>query len=192
MRLIATLIGTSMVVTSFVQPPAAKAWGQLGHLTVCDLAYRNLTDPARDALKAIMRGPNGPTVVQGRGRLPDRSYTSFNVGCLEEDALPRKHEDDHYINFARTLPKVTGPVCPSEAADGQCILEGIRRDFAILKDTTKSRSDRVFALMAIGHWVGDIHQPLHISFADDKGGNYIDAKVDGKCGTSSDKAESLP
>src|SRR5262249_28277484 len=23
------------------------------------------------------------------------------------------------------------------------------------------------------HWVGDIHQPLHVSFADDRGGNFI-------------------
>jgi hypothetical protein len=25
----------------------------------------------------------------------------------------------------------------------------------------------------LGHWVGDIHQPLHVSFADDRGGNFI-------------------
>ena len=30
----------------------------------------------------------------------------------------------------------------------------------------------------LGHWVGDLHQPLHVSFTDDLGGNLID-KVDG-------------
>ncbi len=29
------------------------------------------------------------------------------------------------------------------------------------------------ALKSLGHWVGDIHQPLHVSFEDDKGGNTI-------------------
>ena len=29
------------------------------------------------------------------------------------------------------------------------------------------------ALKFLGHWVGDIHQPLHVSFRDDLGGNEI-------------------
>jgi hypothetical protein len=28
-------------------------------------------------------------------------------------------------------------------------------------------------LKSVGHWVGDIHQPLHVSYADDRGGNRI-------------------
>jgi S1/P1 Nuclease len=28
-------------------------------------------------------------------------------------------------------------------------------------------------LKSLGHWVGDIHQPLHVSFKDDRGGNDI-------------------
>ena len=34
-------------------------------------------------------------------------------------------------------------------------------------------ADRAGALFFLGHWVGDIHQPLHISFSDDRGGNSI-------------------
>jgi hypothetical protein len=45
--------------------------------------------------------------------------------------------------------------------------------------------------MAIGHWVGDIHQPLHVSFADDRGGNRIDVKLQGKCGKSSYRVKEL-
>lgn len=78
--------------------------------------------------------------------------------------------------------------CPATAS---CILAGIERDAAILKNTSKSNEDRVFALMALGHWLGDIHQPLHISFADDRGGNGIDAKLRGKCGTSDYRVENL-
>ena len=35
------------------------------------------------------------------------------------------------------------------------------------------------ALKYLGHWVGDVHQPLHVSFEDDKGGNNI--SVTGEC-----------
>ena len=36
-------------------------------------------------------------------------------------------------------------------------------------------ANRLFALESLGHWVGDIHQPLHVSFVDDRGGNTIPA-----------------
>jgi S1/P1 Nuclease len=37
-------------------------------------------------------------------------------------------------------------------------------------------------LKFLGHWVGDIHQPLHVSFEDDRGGNII--LVTGECGSN--------
>lgn len=120
--------------------------------------------------------------------MPDRHYTSFNLGCLEEDALPRRHVEDHFINITRDVETIDSGACP---AGGECILSGINRDLAILKDAARSREDRVFALMALGHWIGDIHQPLHISFADDRGGNGIDVKLRGKCGTSGYRPDNL-
>lgn len=169
-------------------PGQAKAWGKFGHLTVCDLAYRNLTDASRDKLKELFQSKRGGIMVKGKGKLPDRHYTSFNVGCLEEDELPRKHAEDHFINVSRDTPAIASEARPR---NGECILAGIDRDLATLKNERASNSDRVFALMAIGHWIGDIHQPLHISFADDKGGNGIDVKLQGKCGSSSERPKNL-
>ncbi|MGC2397931.1 MAG: S1/P1 nuclease [Rhodomicrobium sp.] len=34
-------------------------------------------------------------------------------------------------------------------------------------------SDQLRLLKSLGHWVGDIHQPLHVSFDDDRGGNLV-------------------
>lgn len=174
----------------FLSPVEAKAWGKYGHLTVCDLAYRNLTPASRDELNVILNSRAGGTFVRGRGKLPDRTYTSFNLGCLEEDELPRRNPNDHFINLARNV-SVVGASCPASVADGDCALEGIRRDLAILSDRSRSREDRVFALMALGHWLGDLHQPLHVSFADDRGGNWINVRVTGGCGTSGYRAENL-
>lgn len=60
-----------------------------------------------------------------------------------------------------------------------------------LKDPVRSREAPVFTLMALSHWIGDIHQPLHISFADGRGGNGIDVKLRGKCGTLGDRPDNL-
>lgn len=166
----------------------AMAWGKFGHLTVCDLAYRNFSPKTREELKKLFQVQSGGITVEGQGQMEDRHYTSYNVGCLEEDELPRRHPADHFINVKRDTSSITDNTCPGTAS---CILAGIGRDFDILKDTSKSNDERVFALMALGHWIGDIHQPLHISFADDKGGNAIDAKLVGKCGKSRYRVENL-
>lgn len=176
------------VAAILLLPAKAQAWGKVGHLTVCDLAYRNLTPTTRAAIGELLQSKHGGITVPGKGRMPDEHYSSFNYGCLEEDVLPRRHPDDHFINVARSVTAIGDADCPGT---GECILAGITRDLALLKDRSRSREDRVFALMAIGHWIGDIHQPLHVSFADDRGGNGIDAKLAGKCGTSKYRPDNL-
>ena len=161
-------------------PAPAKAWGKFGHLTICDLAYRNLTGTSRAALNDILQSPRPGITVRGRGRMPDQHYSSFNYACLEEDEVPRQHPEDHFINVGRDVRQIP-ETCPQGA---DCILSGIARDLETLKDRSRPREERAFALMALGHWIGDIHQPLHISFVDDKGGNGIDLELVGKCGTS--------
>jgi hypothetical protein len=59
------------------------------------------------------------------------------------------------------------------------VLTAILSDFRILSSKTETEANRLVALKFLGHWVGDIHQPLHVSFLDDRGGN--DIKVSGQC-----------
>jgi hypothetical protein len=184
-------VGAALGGLALLAPSEAKAWGKFGHLTVCDLAYRNLTPTSRQALAALLKSRSGGVTVPGQGQRPARHYTSFNMGCLEEDEMPRRNPADHFINLGRETVAITGPQCPPQASQGRCILEGIRRDLAILADPERSQQERVIALFAVGHWMGDIHQPLHVSFADDRGGNGIDAKVTGGCGKFGYSAKEL-
>ena len=185
LRLLFAIAISSMGVTA-LPPRDAIAWGKFGHLTVCDLAYRNFSPKTREELKKLFQVQSGGITVEGQGQMEDRHYTSYNVGCLEEDELPRRQPADHFINVKRDVASITDNTCPGTASH-PC--HG--RDFTILKDTSKSNEERVFALMALGHWIGDIHQPLHVSFADDKGGNAIEAKLVGKCGKSRYRVENL-
>lgn len=177
------LLTTALAAGGVVMPQESKAWGEFGHLTVCDLAYRNFTPATRQVVKDLFAG--GVTIT-AHGET--RTYTSLNVGCLEEDERPRRNPKDHFINVARSLPAIANDICPLSETTGQplkCILSGIRRDIAILGDASRSKQDRVVALLALGHWVGDIHQPLHISYEDDVGGNSISVSFSGKCGVGS-------
>ncbi|MDI7863714.1 S1/P1 nuclease [Rhizobiaceae bacterium n13] len=180
-RLAAFLLPLLMAALYYISPVNAFAWGEYGHLTVCDLAYRNLTDPSKEELKRIFHAGQAGITVRSRDGVELRHYTSFNVGCLEQDVRPRPHPRDHFVNVDRSTKSISQATCP---AGGACAFAGIERDLGVLKDRSKSDEDRVFALMAVGHWIGDIHQPLHISFADDVGGNSIKVRLTGGCGTS--------
>ena len=59
------------------------------------------------------------------------------------------------------------------------MLSAILNDSKILASKAAKKVDRLLALKFLGHWVGDIHPPLHVSFEDDRGGNNI--RVSGRC-----------
>lgn len=193
MKWISLFVGMAIVAATVAVPQPAKAWGEFGHLTVCDLAYRNYTPTTRAVLKDLFQVQSGGITVHGRDGDEDRHYTSFNVGCLEEDERPRKHPKDHFINLDRAVGQIDSNTCPLSTSGTplRCILSGIERDLATLKDASKPREERVLALMAVGHWIGDIHQPLHVSFADDAGGNGVAVHLQGKCGTSTYRPRNL-
>src|SRR5262249_61763846 len=53
-----------------------------------------------------------------------------------------------------------------------CVLSGIAKHSAMLKDGATDQ-ERGEALFFLGHWLGDVPQPLHVSFASDQGGNLV-------------------
>ena len=54
-----------------------------------------------------------------------------------------------------------------------CVVLAIEKDLAVLSSPNATEQDRFEALKYLGHWVGDVHQPLHVSFEDDRGGNEV-------------------
>jgi hypothetical protein len=63
-----------------------------------------------------------------------------------------------------------GDACP--LAD-KCVISSIEKDLAVLSSPIPSEQERLEGLKYLGHWVGDVHQPLHVSFQDDRGGNEV-------------------
>jgi hypothetical protein len=61
MRIFTLFVPLLAAISYFMAPAEAKAWGEYGHFTVCDLAYRNLTDPAKAALIGLFHGKQGIT-----------------------------------------------------------------------------------------------------------------------------------
>src|SRR5262245_39755523 len=74
------------------------------------------------------------------------------------------------------MAKIGADPCPT--AD-KCVVTAILKDMRDLAFATDDK-EQLLLLKSLGHWVGDIHQPLHVSFEDDRGGNKVE--VDGPCG----------
>ena len=74
------------------------------------------------------------------------------------------------MNLPRDSAGLNSDQCPLAQ---QCVLTAILSDQKILASRSATDANRLLALKSLGHWVGDIHQPLHVSFLDDRGGNSI-------------------
>ena len=139
----------------------AWAWGDEGHKIVCEIAFRLAQPDTRAAVRKLIRS--------------DTEFDTFTDSCVYPDH-PRKRAPEHFINFPRDSHGLTSDECPR--AD-KCVLTAILSDSKVLASKAEKPADRLIALKFVGHWVGDIHQPLHVSFEDDRGGNNIN--VNGKC-----------
>lgn len=84
----------------------------------------------------------------------------------------------HYINFPRDCACRYRP--QRDCVGGACIVEALNRQAAILGDRERSLDERREALKWVVHLVGDIHQPLHAGFGDDRGGNLFQLNYIGR------------
>lgn len=151
----------SVIIMLASSPPAA-AWGATGHAAICELAFREL-------------GP-GPRAEVERLMGLDAQYETFAEACNWADGPPRQRERDHYVNVHRDTRAIVRDGCP--AAD-TCILAAVRNDVAVLENPVIRDAERLQALKLLGHWVGDLHQPMHVTFGDDRGANAIAALLRG-------------
>ncbi len=180
----AVVIGMAASLAS-TPPPATPVWGPDGHMVVCQIAFERL-DSAEQAEVTRL------TAAYRRPDRPDRwRYTSFAEACtFADDARTESREEArraasganftprwaffsrfnqwHYLNVPRYTRTVTEEDCGRN-----CVLQGIEHHAGRLSNDGLEDWKRAEALFFLGHWVGDLHQPLHISFADDTGGNDV-------------------
>jgi S1/P1 Nuclease len=142
----------------------AWAWGDEGHKVICEIAFRLAQPGTRAEIKNLIS--------------TDDRFTSFSDSCTWPDH-PRQRASEHFVNLPRDSDGLHSEACPGASA---CVVTAIKKDFDALSSSSTSQAERLAALKFLGHWVGDIHQPLHVSFEDDRGGNNI--PVAGICGSN--------
>jgi S1/P1 Nuclease len=145
-----------MMLFSLLAAQDVFAWGDTGHHIICEIAFQELTPQARArVIELIQHDPN---------------FMLFSKACTWADH-PRTRASEHFVNLPRSAASIGDDPCP---LDDICVVTAIDQDMAVLSQASASEMEKLTALKYLGHWVGDVHQPLHVSFTDDRGGNAID------------------
>jgi hypothetical protein len=134
--------------------------GNDGHRIVCQIAFDELTPVAKTEVNRLLA--------------LDPDFESFAESCLFAEIPKRIRWLDHQINLPRSTQAITTADCPLAKS---CVIPAIQSDFRVLQDIEAGDAEKLLAMKLLGHWVGDIHQPLHVSFQDDKGGNANNVNV---------------
>ncbi len=160
--------------------PAAQAWGCKGHQTVAYLAELHLTPEAKQFVHQLLsENPIDPALKRwcgggGLDEMADSATWADDYRDLDK-TVNKDHPtaEWHFIDIP--LGATQDQIQKFCAATG-CVTKAITDQLVILKDKNAAGPNRAMALRFIIHFVGDIHQPLHASDNDDRGGNCVPVK----------------
>lgn len=155
-------------------PATAFSWGWDAHKLVCGLAEEQLSRKARDMVNQIL---NESESLKG-GIVP------FPEACLWPDKVKYSTRKDTYEHHFVNVPDdATTVVLERDCLATDCLANAVQEAVTYLSmpvDGTISRTRRAAALRYLGHYIGDLHQPLHVGHASDWGGNKITVSWRGK------------
>ncbi|MEC7616908.1 MAG: S1/P1 nuclease, partial [Bacteroidota bacterium] len=130
----------------------ASDWGQTGHRVIGLVAEQHLTQKTKAAIDDLLQGESLAFVSTYGDEI--RSNKEF------------KHFDPwHYVNMP--LDKRYGAEKPNPKGD---VYHAIQHCAGVLHDNESTRDDKAFYLRLLVHFVGDLHQPLHVGRLEDRGG----------------------
>lgn len=148
-------------------PVSAFAWGTDSHRIVGVNALPLLDDSARAAVIEIL-GSDSDKAVGKACSWPD----TVRKTPQWEWSAPM-----HYVNIPRSARHYHRE---RDCANGMCVTEAIAKYANELSRPGLDAEQRWQAFAWLCHLVGDLHQPLHAGYRDDRGGNKVAVEYKGK------------
>lgn len=137
-------------------------WGKNGHRATGEIAESYLTKKTKRKINKLLKGQS-------------LAFVSTFADEIKSDKKYDKYYSWHYINMRFDETYETAEKNP----EGD-LVTGITACISILKDKNSTEEEKVFFLKMLVHFVGDLHQPMHIGRREDKGGNTIQVQWFGK------------
>ncbi len=161
--ILAVTIATALLTSPRPLPAHAGAavWFELGHRVVARIAEGRLTPQAAAAVRDLLAG---------------ESMADASVWADEIRGRRRETASQHFVNIPLAVTQYDSTTqCPG----GACIIAAIESDRRLLADPAATENQRAEALRFLIHFIGDLHQPLHVSDHGDRGGNDLQVQFFG-------------
>lgn len=143
-----------------IAPMSVQAWGFKGHTYIGDVAWEYLSPEAKawvtDKLERVDETSLGEMVTWA-DRIR-RTTEGRNMGPL------------HYANVPPTEVSFN---LQRDCEAMRCVVGAAIQSSEVMLDKNSSPREQAVALRAFTHWITDLHQPLHLGFYEDRGGNSI-------------------
>ena len=137
-------------------------WGKTGHRVVGKLAQQYLTTKAQKEIDILLDGASLVSISNYGDEIKSNpKYKAFRPW--------------HYIN----LPLDESYANTKKNPKGDVVM-AIKKCIAKVKDQNEPKNERAFYLKLLVHFIGDLHQPMHLGRKEDRGGNSIRLQWFGK------------
>ena len=133
-------------------------WGPTGHRVVGEIAEQNISEKTKKEIAKILDGES-------------LAYIAFYADEIKSDRKYDKYYSWHFINFDLDENYMDTP--PSDKGD---LYTAINKCIDVLKDISIDKETKAFHLKLLVHFIGDLHQPLHLGQEIDRGANRISVK----------------
>ena len=154
-----------LIATFFFAKPATEEavfWGQNGHRVTGEIAENHLKKRAKKKIDKLLKGQS-------------LAFVSTYADEIKSDRAFSKYYPWHYVNM--DLDQSYSEASKNPKGD---LVTGINKCIEVLKDKNSADADKSFHLKMLIHFVGDLHQPMHIGQKEDKGGNAVQVEWFGK------------
>jgi len=180
MRKLLTAIG----IASLASQPVL-AWGDKGHEIIASIARDRLTPATKAWVDAILaKDPDTLTApdMVSRATWADKWRDGGHRETASWHFVDQELAGPDLKTAFFDYPEASDP--PSAGPAQDCVVDKIGEFENELGDPTTPDAERLLALKYILHFVGDVHQPLHASDNQDRGGNCVHVSLGGQRTTS--------
>ncbi|KAM6585032.1 hypothetical protein CsatB_012034 [Cannabis sativa] len=152
--------------------PSAHGWSKEGHVMTCQIAQALLDSEADEAVRNL---------------LPDYVNGDLSALCVWPDQIRHwyRYRWSSPLHFIDTPDQACSfdysrDCHDQHGSENMCVAGAIQNFTSQLSHYREGTSDRRYnmteALLFLSHFMGDIHQPMHVGFTTDEGGNTINLR----------------
>jgi len=165
MRIVSSgLVYSYVLLVSLVyNPPLTYAWGEIGHKIIGTLAEKLLTEEASNKIAGCLGTYSLADISPWPDNFDHSTEGHWSASC-------------HYVNLPKEATSFSWDYCKD-----MCVIRSIANYTEILQHEQRTRLPRCkfekgiepCSVEFLAHYIGDVHQPLHVGYAYDHGGTEL-------------------